>query len=47
LLKEENNMNEKTFGNELIDSMKEAVKMQNGRYAAKKTKGTVTRCVFR
>jgi putative transcriptional regulator len=35
-------MKEKTFGKELIDSMKEAVQMQHGRYAAKKTKDTVT-----
>ena len=35
-------MKEKTFGNELIDSMKEAVRMKHGRCAAKNTKDTVT-----
>ena len=35
-------MKTKTFGDELIESMKEAVQMQRGRHAAKKSKDTVT-----
>ena len=35
-------MKSKTFGDELIESMNEAVKMHRGRQAAKKTKDTVT-----
>ena len=34
-------MKKKTFGDELIESMREAVQMQRGRHAAKKTKDSV------
>jgi putative transcriptional regulator len=35
-------MKEKTFGDELIESMTEALKIHRGRHAAKKSKDTVT-----
>jgi putative transcriptional regulator len=39
---EDCDMKKNTFGDELIESMQEAVQIQRGRHAAKKTKDTVT-----